>query len=81
VWLGVFGNFSRGNICLSQLDVKVLIPKRSIVGLHGRESKHFIARWQGLCYSVVHFFKKSLHEHFRFENYTIEVNIFEQGLA
>jgi hypothetical protein len=59
-WLGVFGNFSGGDICLSQLGVRVPMPEGSIVGLRGRELKHFIARWHGLRYSVVHFFKECL---------------------
>ena len=52
-WLGLFGNFSGGDICLSQLGVRVPMPEGSIVGLRGKELKHFIARWHGLRYSIV----------------------------
>ena len=34
----------------------------SIVSIRGTLLKHFVAPWEGYRYSVVHFFKESLHQ-------------------
>jgi hypothetical protein len=61
-WIGVFGNFTGGDFCLSQLGIRAPIPASSIVGIRGSLLKHFVTLWEGYRYSVVHFFKESLRQ-------------------
>ncbi|KAI9776692.1 MAG: hypothetical protein M1839_009419 [Geoglossum umbratile] len=61
-WLGIFGKFTGGDFCLSQLGIRVPMPAGSIVGIRGSLLKHFVAPWEGYRYSVVHFFKESLRQ-------------------
>ncbi|KAI9771915.1 MAG: hypothetical protein M1839_002698 [Geoglossum umbratile] len=41
--LGIFGKFTGGDLCLSQLGIRVLIPVGSVVGIRGSLLKHFVA--------------------------------------
>ncbi|KAI9867569.1 MAG: hypothetical protein M1813_008368 [Trichoglossum hirsutum] len=61
-WIGVFGKYTSGDFCLSQLGIRVPMPAGSIVGIRGSLLKHFVAPWEGYRYSVVHFFKESLRQ-------------------
>ncbi|KAI9773295.1 MAG: hypothetical protein M1839_002155 [Geoglossum umbratile] len=61
-WLGIFGKFTGGDFCLSQLGVRVPMPAGSVVGIRGSLLKHFVAPWEGHRYSVVHLFKESLRQ-------------------
>ncbi|KAH0551246.1 hypothetical protein GP486_007454 [Trichoglossum hirsutum] len=59
-WIAPFGSFSKGDLCLPQLGIRVPLPRGAIAGLRGRELVHFTDKWIGLRYSVVHFFKESI---------------------
>ncbi|KAH0558486.1 hypothetical protein GP486_004856 [Trichoglossum hirsutum] len=61
-WLGIFGKFTGDDLCLSQLGIRVPMSVGSVVGIRGGLLKHFVAPWEGYRYSVVHFFKESLHQ-------------------
>jgi hypothetical protein len=59
-WIAPFGSFSKGDLCLPQLGIRVPLPPGAIAGLRGRELVHFTDKWVGSRYSIVHFFKDSI---------------------
>jgi hypothetical protein len=61
-WLGIFGKFTGGDFCLSQLGIRVPMPAGSAMGIRGSLFNHFVAPWEGYRYSVVHFFKENLRQ-------------------
>ncbi|KAI9768269.1 MAG: hypothetical protein M1839_004163 [Geoglossum umbratile] len=59
-WIAPFGSFSKGDLCLPQLGIRVPLAPGAIAGLRGRELVHFTDKWVGSRYSIVHFFKDSI---------------------
>ncbi len=68
-WIVPFGDFSGGDLCVTELRRRILFPAGAVLGLRGGALEHWTTCWSGRCrFSLVHTF----HQYVRDWNWTGE---------